>query len=778
MPERIALCVIVNDETDENWERMLRSAMPHVDQLFIGYTGSDQDEDIPNFRLFNLTLRLSAELDCPVMIRAIGWDKDFARARNDNFAMVPKDDYDWIMWLDSDDALEGGDNILAALDALPSKVKLVFAHYIYAFDQKTGEVKVEQPRERFFRTDIDVQWFWIIHETCNVPPGVMMSEIPKEQVAIRHWRDVFGPDNKKARDRNRDMLVEALRDNPEAARYALYLAHEVFAEAQRAAQDDEEDLALQEFHKAFRLYERYISKFGGAQDDDPYQANCRMAECLRIMGRWNDAVDRDLQGIKMRPTYPEAYVGVAEGFYGSGNPDKAIEWADAAIRNSLRAQTFSATETQALEYTPHFIKARSFEQMGQFQEAAAEFEICMEISPHLNDLTEAIAEARRKHKIVRKATNERKRFHNTGKGKSIAFYTNPLFETWHPEKAKVEGSGGAEMCVMEIARRFAFDGWRTVVFGTPGANVGYYEEEGVEYWNAQEFDANENFEVFVGSRAPHMFEMPMRANKKLLWMHDVNTGQVPFSGWGDVWTKMDGVIGLTDWHCNHLSKLYGIDPGKMIKIHNGFDPAQFTSHAKDPHKFVFSSSPDRGVDVLLSMWPEIRKLYGDATLDIFYGWTGIDRILQMQPDHPIQAFKNHVVGLSEDLKGEGVTWHNRVTRAELAKHYETTAVWAYPTYFMETFCITALEMQAAGVIPATSNLAGLKETVACPELMINGFANNFDYHKRYMDLIQMVVETETAHEEWQQRGYDHVSQFTWDKSFDVWRSVVGQPVLV
>jgi 2-polyprenyl-3-methyl-5-hydroxy-6-metoxy-1,4-benzoquinol methylase len=60
---------------------------------------------------------------------------------------------------------------------------------------------------------------------------------------------------------------------------------------------------------------------------------------------------------------------------------------------------------------------------------------------------------------------------------------------------------------------------------------------------------------------------------------------------------------------------------------------------------------------------------------------------------------------------DGVTEHGRVSHGDLAKAMLGIQVWAYPTEFTETHCITALKTQEAGCIPVVTEVAALKETV-------------------------------------------------------------------
>jgi glycosyltransferase involved in cell wall biosynthesis len=53
----------------------------------------------------------------------------------------------------------------------------------------------------------------------------------------------------------------------------------------------------------------------------------------------------------------------------------------------------------------------------------------------------------------------------------------------------------------------------------------------------------------------------------------------------------------------------------------------------------------------------------------------------------------------------------RVGQVELADEMQQARVLAYPTAFLETSCITAMEARAAGLAIVTSSLGALRETV-------------------------------------------------------------------
>ena len=123
------------------------------------------------------------------------------------------------------------------------------------------------------------------------------------------------------------------------------------------------------------------------------------------------------------------------------------------------------------------------------------------------------------------------------------------------------------------------------------------------------------------------------------------------------------------------------------------------------HKLFWGSSYDRGLDILLLMWPDIKKAYPDAELHIAYGWDLFDKAAVNNKER--QEWKNDVVAL---MKQDGVTEYGRVGKDKLEEIRSSCGVWAYPTYFTEIFCITALEAQNDGLVPVTMTLGALKET--------------------------------------------------------------------
>jgi glycosyltransferase involved in cell wall biosynthesis len=766
MSHSIALAMILGDLDEEGHEKFkncIESFEPYVDRIFINYNGKGE---------YPLWL-----YEIPyVNIEKFKWEDDFSLARNQSFEMVPKDEHDWIMWADSDDTLAEGDKLQELLDSLDSETQGVFLKYDYAIDADTDNVIIEQWRERIFRTDCQVRWKYPIHETADTPPGTQYAR--RDEVWLRHHR-TKGIDDVVSRQRNRRIIVKAMKKWPDEPRFHLYFANEVLAEA--AYTDDSVNRA-ELYQVAVDSYEKYIKL--NPPHDDVYAAVCRLSEAYFGLGEYEKSIDFALQALKLFTTWPDAYLRISQAYMALGEFQKCRDWAELCLKYSEKPTTTQAIESRNQDFTPHLLMGIANEELGFVEPAIENYETALQFH-HPDTLEERLDNL--KKKIEQGIPKEpdfkelRKKTFNSNTGKSIAFVVPPLWEPWHPDVVSKTGIGGAETCVIEVAKRFALEGWRTVVFGTPGPGRGT-DTYGIEWWDVtKDYVPTEQFTVVVSSRAPQVFDAPIEAEAKFLWVHDVNIGEDGIHGeWGDRSNDIDKIIVLTEWHKQHMMRLYDLPEDKFWIIHNGIDLQRFNRPPRKriANRYVYSSSFDRGLDSLIDMWPEIRKSVDKAELNIFYGWDSIDQIIDSQSSNwqYLKFFRDELQRKIKDTQKRvgGIRFQGRKDQKTLAKEFLTCDAWLYPTFFLETFCITAIETQAAGVIPVTSELGALSEVVGGRFHTHEGFPNNYTYQKEFVEQVQGWAGTpETEKAEFREYAKQFASQFTWDNAFEQWQQAIA-----
>jgi glycosyltransferase involved in cell wall biosynthesis len=297
---------------------------------------------------------------------------------------------------------------------------------------------------------------------------------------------------------------------------------------------------------------------------------------------------------------------------------------------------------------------------------------------------------------------------------SIVFYVGGAMEKWTPDSIGKGGIGGSETAVAQMARLFSEAGHQVFVYG-PVDGVW----NGVVYRNYKRFVPHSPAMgnpclLFVSSRVPEIFDKRVNAVMTGLWFHDWDYGYDMPTGRLERLTKeraeqIDFLFVLSDAQKHHFEKTYPFLKGRLTVTANGIDPGRFTGLKEErlKHRFIWSSSPDRGLARVLRMWPSIRRMWEDAELHVFYGFQYVDLMYPRQ--HPKR--KEMVDDLFALMEQEGVTHHGRVNQDELAREFAKSQFWFYPTSFTETYCITAIEAQAVGCTPVTSSTAALADKV-------------------------------------------------------------------
>jgi glycosyltransferase involved in cell wall biosynthesis len=179
-------------------------------------------------------------------------------------------------------------------------------------------------------------------------------------------------------------------------------------------------------------------------------------------------------------------------------------------------------------------------------------------------------------------------------------------------------------------------------------------------------------------------------------------------------------------------------------------------------KLIYKSSYDRGLIYLLKMWSDIKKEIPDATLDIYYGWVLFDKFHSNNPD--MLKWKNEMLEL---MKQDGITEHGRVSKEELDKATANADIWAYPTDFGETNCISALDSLKLGCVPVTVNYAGLQDTVyAGVKIDVDTNKPSFmslpENQKKWLDALFKLWKDKKRYEAEKIKGIEGAKDFEWE----------------
>ncbi len=188
------------------------------------------------------------------------------------------------------------------------------------------------------------------------------------------------------------------------------------------------------------------------------------------------------------------------------------------------------------------------------------------------------------------------------------------------------------------------------------------------------------------------------------------------------------------------------------------------------HTLFWGSSYDRGLDHVLFMWPDILAKFPDAKLNICYGWDLFDALRGGNPER--LEWQSNVKKL---MQQKGVVHWGRVSKEKLKEIRSTCGIWAYPTYFPEINCITALECQSDGVVPVVIDDFALSETVQSG-VKVKGNIEKFETQEEFKkQLIDLMGDTKRWKEE-QEKGKEFAKNYTWNNISPKWEEKFKEPV--
>jgi hypothetical protein len=291
----------------------------------------------------------------------------------------------------------------------------------------------------------------------------------------------------------------------------------------------------------------------------------------------------------------------------------------------------------------------------------------------------------------------------------IVFYAGYQKIYLNPNKIESTGVGGTEQCIIHLASEMAkeHDVYVTgCVENLDYCNVKYRDQDALKSELKSEYvDC-----VIACSYINYLLELDfLNFDNSIFWVHNTDfypwhRGEELANGGVDLLsnTKMKHIVCLTEWHKKIFIEQFPSAKNKVIVIGNGISNNLLYTQLekKNPHSFIYTSHSERGLDLILNDWLNIKKKIPQAVLNI------------ATPEYGLDFFNKHFK--QKVLSLPNVIFRGSLSIKDLYKLMSVSTYWYYPTSYEETFCITALEMLGHKVTPITTKTCGLKET-------LNGF---------------------------------------------------------
>ena len=219
----------------------------------------------------------------------------------------------------------------------------------------------------------------------------------------------------------------------------------------------------------------------------------------------------------------------------------------------------------------------------------------------------------------------------------------------------------------------------------------------------------------------------------VLWIqHFVGVPEIKNIQSKDYWDKIDYFVFNSNWNYEKFRYKFNIPENKSIVIRNAVEEIVQIKKNKEKIKLIYHSTPWRGLSVLLNVF---EKLSSDIVeLDVCSSTIIYGKEFYDKSDHKYQE-------LYEKCKeSKKINYLGFLPNQKLIEHIKTCHIFAFPSIWIETSCISAIEAMAAGCSVVTSNLGALYETCTPFANFVHFDQNLRNFEKDYLLALQKTID--------------------------------------
>jgi len=202
-------------------------------------------------------------------------------------------------------------------------------------------------------------------------------------------------------------------------------------------------------------------------------------------------------------------------------------------------------------------------------------------------------------------------------------------------------------------------------------------------------------------------------------------------------------------------------------IETPIDPAPGVEKSFDTIRLIYTSTPQRGLNILVPVFEELAKKYKNIHLDVFssfkiYGWDEADKSFE-----PIyNRIRNH----------PQMTYHGFASNEKVRSALQNAHIHAYPSIWLECNSRSVIEAMSSGVWCVHPNFGGLVDTSGGMNFMYQGHQDQNKHANIFYQALDHAIQN--VHTEQVQNYLKLVklyadSRFSWYKIKSQWEDLLG-----
>lgn len=219
---------------------------------------------------------------------------------------------------------------------------------------------------------------------------------------------------------------------------------------------------------------------------------------------------------------------------------------------------------------------------------------------------------------------------------------------------------------------------------------------------------------------------------RVYWLHDLpqdpETNHLKDPKSRDRFHKL---VFCGNWQYNQYLNLLGVPPtDKCAVIDTPIEPIKYVEKSKDEVRLIYTSTPQRGLALLVPVFEELAKRHENIHLDVFssfsiYGWSDADKPFQ----ELFEKCKTH----------PKITYHGSQPNEVVREYLQRAHIFAYPSIWQECNSRALIEAMSAGCLCLHPNLAGLSDTSGGITSMYQFIESPNEHANRFYHLLNEAI---------------------------------------
>ncbi|NBP58123.1 glycosyltransferase family 1 protein [bacterium] len=268
----------------------------------------------------------------------------------------------------------------------------------------------------------------------------------------------------------------------------------------------------------------------------------------------------------------------------------------------------------------------------------------------------------------------------------------------------------------------------------------------------------------ICSRVRHIEEDKIR----VYWLHDLpedpETNHIKDAHSRD---RFHQLVFCGNWQYSRYQLVCGVPYNtSSIVIDTPIEPAPLVEKDFSTIRLMYTSTPQRGLNILVPVFEELAKTHKNIHLDVFssfkiYGWEQADT--QYEPIY--ERIRNH----------PQMTYHGFAPNEIVKEHLLQAHIHAYPSIWLECNSRSVIEAMSSGLLCVHPNYGGLTDTSGGMNFMyqgdqdLNKHASIF-YHA--LDHAIKRVSTDDVQQHLRLTKLYADSRYSWDRITSIWTDLL------